>query len=213
MARTKLKRLHKVNELPNVFNYNMESLQTEMQDYFKSAKHFTLEIGCGHGDYSVELAKKFPERYFIGIDVKGARIYHGAMRALEEKLNNVAFIISKAENLNEFIPPNSVQEIIIPFPDPQFRRANQKRRLISPDFLKIYKGLLISNGVIHLKTDNQSLFDYTVDVIKNFGCEILFLTEDLNYNKDNDPLFEIVTRFEEHYIKEGRKIKYIRFKF
>ena len=213
MARTKLKRLSKVKELPNVFSMETETIQSEIHNYFSSGNLFSLEIGCGHGDYSVELAKIFPKRNFIGIDVKGARVYRGAMKAFEERLNNVAFIIGRAEKLNEAFLLKSVEEVFILFPEPHFRRTNQRRRLISPTFLKMYRELLIDSGIVHFKTDDQPLFDYTLNVISNFGCKILQSTENL-YEEEN-PNFQtaIVTSFEEHYIKEGRSIKYIRFKF
>ncbi|MCW8960879.1 MAG: tRNA (guanosine(46)-N7)-methyltransferase TrmB [Ignavibacteriaceae bacterium] len=212
MARTKLKKLSKVKDLPNVFDLETESVQNEIHDYFKPDRLFTLEIGCGHGDYSIELAKRFPERVFIGIDVKGARVYLGATKAIEEKLDNVAFIVGRAEKLNEAFKFKSVEEIYIPFPDPHVRRSNQNRRLISNPFLKIYKELLTDSGVIHFKTDNQSLYDHALKVISEFGCKILYLSENL-YGNENKLKSSIITNFERHYIKEGRKIKYIRFKF
>ena len=212
MARTKLRRLSKVKELPNVFSMESETIQSEIHNYFKSGNLFTLEIGCGHGDYSVELAKRFPARNFIGIDVKGARVFRGAMKALNQNLYNIAFIIGKAEKLDETFQSNSVEEIFILFPEPHFRRANQRRRLISPNFLNIYKNLLIDSGIVHFKTDNKELFEYSFNVISKFGCKILFSTEDL-YQEEHDYHPGIVTTFEEHYIKEGRSIKYIYFKF
>ena len=212
MARTKLKRLLKVKKFRNVFSGETISIKEGIQNYFSSGNRFSLEIGCGHGDYSVELAKKFPERNFVGIDVKGARIYHGAMRSIDDKLDNVGFIIGKAEKLNEFFQPKSVEEIIIPFPDPHMRRSNQNRRLISPNFLIIYKALLTDYGTIHFKTDNQSLFEYVGKVISRFGCKILCFTDDLCQTSENSHL-EIVTNYEKHYIKLGRRIKYIHFKF
>jgi tRNA (guanine-N7-)-methyltransferase len=213
MARTKRKRLSKVKELPNVFNMESETMQSEIQNYFKSGNLFTLEIGCGHGDYSVELAKRFSKRNFVGIDVKGARIFHGAMKALEQSLYNVAFIVGRAEKLNETFKSNSVEEIFILFPEPHFRRASHRRRLISPNFLSIYENLLLDSGIVHFKTDNKELFDYSFNVISKYGCKILFSTEDLYQEKDREYHMEIVTTFEEHYIKEGRSIKYICFRF
>jgi len=213
MTRTKLKRLSKVKELPNVFSMETETIQSEIHNYFSSGNLFSLEIGCGHGDYSVELAKRFTKRNFIGIDVKGARVYRGAMKAFEEKLNNVAFIIGRAEKLNEAFLSKSVEEIYILFPEPHFRRANQRRRLISTDFLKIYRDLLIDSGIVHFKTDNKELFDYSLNVISSFGCKILFSTENLYEEENRNFQSAIVTSFEEHYVKEGRSIKYISFKF
>jgi len=212
MARSKLKRLSKIKELPNVFDLEMEDVQKAIRIYFRQAILFTLEIGCGHGDYSIELAKRFPKRNFIGIDRKGARVFLGAMKAIEEKLDNVAFIVGRVEQLNEAFNLKSLKEIYIPFPDPHVRRANQHRRLISNHFLKIYKGLLTDSGVVHFKTDNQGLYDYALKVISEFGCKILYSNENL-YDDESKSKRSIITNFEKHYIKEGRTIKYISFKF
>lgn len=213
MARTKFKRLAKVKELPNVFSSQNPEVTDALTNYFRFKNIFTIEIGCGHGDYSIELAQKFPERNFIGIDVKGARIFNGATKALDLRLKNVAFVIAKAEKLLEIFNANSVEEIYIPFPDPHVRRSNQNRRLISPFFLKIYKELLIDSGLIHFKTDNQGLYEYVSKTILDFECKILYSTEDL-YKYDNLKFSSgIITSFEKHYINEGRKIKYISFNF
>ncbi len=132
---------------------------------------------------------------------------------MDLKLNNVAFVIAKAEKLHEIFNANSVEEIYIPFPDPHVRRSNQNRRLISPFFLKIYKELLIDSGLIHFKTDNQNLYDYALKVISEFGCKILYSTENLYDDESISNSVSIITSFEKHYIKEGRSIKYIRFEF
>jgi tRNA (guanine-N7-)-methyltransferase len=213
MARTKQKRLLKLNELKNVFSINSQDIKESIKNYFHSENNFTLEIGCGHGDYSVELAQKFPERNFIGIDVKGARIFNGAIKALELKLKNVVFVLTKAERLNEFLQPKSVIEIYIAFPEPHLKRSNQNRRLIFPSFLKLYKELLIDSGVLHFKTDNSELFEYAFKNILESNGKILHSTEDL-HNDDNLRFSSgIMTIFEKHYINEGKKIKYICFKF
>lgn len=213
MARTKLKKFSKLNELEKVFNIKNPDIKERLHNYFIDGKNFTLEIGCGHGDYSVELAQKFPNRNFIGIDIKGARIYRGAMASEELKLNNVAFVITRAERLNEIFFPKSIEEIYIPFPEPHIRRTSQNRRLISPSFLKIYKELLVDSGILHFKTDNQDLFEYAIKSIADSEGEILHSTED-TYNDDHLNFgSEIMTSFEKHYINEGRKIKYICFRF
>jgi tRNA (guanine-N7-)-methyltransferase len=213
MARTKHKRLSKVKDLPNVFSLQNLDAKEAIWNYFKFNKLFTLEIGCGHGDYSIELALKFPGRNFIGVDIKGARIFNGALKAIDHNLGNVAFIIGKAEKLNEIFQPKSIEEIFIPFPDPHLRRASQYKRLISPILLRIYKDLLIDSGLIHFKTDNQGLFDYAIKTIAHFGCEILYSTKHLYENDEAKFSSNVITMFENYYIKEGKKIKYICFKF
>lgn len=213
MARTKLRRLSKVKELPNVFSLQDPNVKDAIQNYFKSKNRFTIEIGCGHGDYSIELAQKFPDRNFIGIDVKGARIFNGALKALDHKLGNAAFIIAKAEKLNEIFQPKSIEEIFIPFPDPHVKQTRQNRRLISPFFLEIYKELLIDSGLIHFKTDNQGLYEYAIKTIAHFGCEILYSTDHLYEDGKVKFSSNVITMFENYYINKGKKINYICFKF
>lgn len=213
MARTKLKRIKEVTNFNNVFSYSDLNLKELIRNYFKEAKLFTLEIGCGHGDYSIELAQKFPRRNFIGIDVKAARIYNGAFKAMQLNLTNVAFVIAKAEKLLEILELNSIEEIYIPFPDPHPRRTSQERRLISSTLLSIYKELLCESGIIHFKTDNQRLFDYGLKSVLDFGAKILHSTENLYDEKDSKNISDVLTSFEKHYIKEGRSIKYLCFRF
>jgi len=213
MARTKLKRLSRVKDLPNVFSLMDADIQNAILKYFKSKKLFTIEIGCGHGDYSIELAQKFPGRNFIGIDVKGSRIFNGALKAIDQNLRNVAFLIAKAEKLNDIFQPKSVEEIYIPFPDPHVRRANQNRILISSNFLMIYKELLIDSGLIHFKTDNQALFEFALKTVAHFGCKIIYSSEHMYEDGKVEFHSNVITMFEKHYIKEGRRIKYICFKF
>lgn len=213
MARTKLKKLLQVKNFNNVFNLKDEGVKLKVKQFFNSQNFFTLEIGCGHGDYSIELAKLFPDRNFIGIDVKGARVFLGALKALDAKLDNVAFIIGKAEKLAELFKPGSIQEIYIPFPDPHIRRTSQNRRLISPSLLKIYKELLNESGLIHFKTDNYNLYEDTLKLISDFGCKVQFSTKNLYGSSEIAFPISINTTFEKHYIKQGRNIAYICFEF
>jgi len=213
MARTKQKRLSKVKELPNVFSLLDPNVKKTISNYFESSKPFTIEIGCGHGDYSIELAQMFSDRNFIGIDIKGARIFNGALKAIDQNLDNVAFLIAKAENLNEIFQQKSIDEIFIPFPDPHVRRASHYKRLISPGLLKIYKELIVDSGLVHFKTDNQGLYEYALKTISDFGCKIIYSSEHLYENNEVNFPSNVITMFENYYIKEGKKIKYICFKF
>jgi len=209
MARTKQKKLDTLPALPNVFSANNQNVRACINKYFKSAGPFTLEIGCGHGDYSVELAQKFPERNFVGIDVKGARIYKGSTKVLELKLSNVAFVQIKAEKLNEIFLSKSIEEIFIPFPEPHQKRANHNRRLVSSSFINLYKELLIDSGLLHFKTDNSELYECALrNILKDEG-KILFKTEDFHGENEMEYNYGILTGFEKHYLKENRKIKYI----
>lgn len=213
MARTKLKRIVAVKDLKNVFSINDPDFRKSFDEYFDTSKYFTIEIGCGNGEYCVELAGRFPVRNFIGIDVKASRIYHGALQAIKNKLHNVAFVISRAEKLCEIFPQKSLDEIYIPFPDPHIRRANHNRRLISPDFLKIYSQLIVDNGRIHFKTDNKELYEYASRTISEFRCKIVFMTSDLYKESSEEFTTNIKTSFESHYVKQGREIGYICFQF
>ena len=209
MARTKLKRLKKLNELPNIFSIKNPDVKESLEGYFRNDKLFTLEIGCGHGDYSVELAQKYPGRNFVGIDVKGARIYKGATFALELKLTNAAFVITKAEYLNEIFAQKSIEEIYIPFPEPHQKRSNHDRRLISLAFIKMYKKLLVDSGQLHFKTDNPELYESAIKNIMESDGSILQKTEDYHNSNNAKINYGILTTFEKHYIMKSKKIKYI----
>ncbi|MBT8379324.1 MAG: tRNA (guanosine(46)-N7)-methyltransferase TrmB [Ignavibacteria bacterium] len=213
MARTKHIKINQVRELPNVFSSKDENLSNRIKDFFSGKEKYTLELGCGHGDYSVELAAMYPSRNFIGIDIKAARIFNGAQRALDQNLNNAAFLISQAENISEIFSKNSIEEIYIAFPDPHVKRKSEPRRLVSNIFLEIYKSILTKNGKVHLKTDNEMIFNYTLKTIQEFGCKVLRSFEDLYSVKDENLTNEIKTKYEQHYLKMGRIIKYICFQF
>lgn len=213
MPRTKLKRLIQIKELPNVFSIEQLKTGSVTELFLKDKGLISLEIGCGHGNYSVEMGQRFPQRIFIGIDLKAARLFNGAVKAAGLKLNNVAFIIGNAEKLKEIFPPNSIEEIYIAFPDPHIRRRNEKKRLISPFYLNIYKKLLVESGEVHLKTDNEFFFEYALETISGFGCKILDSTRHLYSNETMKKNSGVVTTYERFYIKEGKPIMYLRFKF
>jgi tRNA (guanine-N7-)-methyltransferase len=213
MARKKQIKIQQVQELPNVFTLKDENLSVNISKFFRNKGKYTLELGCGHGDYSIELAASYPKRNFIGIDIKASRIYNGAIRAIDLKMNNTAFILTRAERIGEIFPQNSIEEIYIPFPDPHIKRKSERRRLVSKKFLEIYKLLLIKEGKVHLKTDNEMIFNYTVKNINDLGCNVIYATNDL-YSEGKEKLtHEVFTKYEQHYLKEGRRIKYICFGF
>ena len=209
MARTKQKKLEALQTLPNVFSTKNQKVRASLSNYFASTGPFTLEIGCGHGDYSVELAQKFSNRNFVGIDVKGARIFKGSTKVLELRLSNVAFVLTRAENLKDIFLPKSIEEIFIPFPEPHQKRANHSRRLVSSSFINLYKELLIDSGLLHFKTDNSELYEYAVQNILEAEGKILFKTEDFHGGIESEYNYGILTSFEKHYLKEKRRIKYI----
>lgn len=183
------------------------------QGYFKNENPITVELGCGKGEYTVGLSKMYPERNFIGIDIKGARMWRGCKTVAEEGLKNVAFIRTKIELVEHFFNPGEVDEVWLTFPDPRPKRIERKKRLSSPEFLKRYSGLLKEGGIIHLKTDNRKLFDYTLEVIKETGQELMYSTTDLYESGYTGPASAFRTFYEQMFLKENIKINYLQFKF
>lgn len=213
MARTKKKKITSVIQLPNVFDAEEEKIKSQLKKYFNNKNSSTLEIGCGHGDYTIELASIYPDRNFIGIDMKGARVYTAAERALALNLTNAAFIWGRAEKLNDIFEKDSVDEIFIPFPDPHIKRRSIPRRLIAKDFLKIYKSILTEEGIIHLKTDNEDYYHFALKVLNEKNCKIYYSSANIYEESEINEYSSIKTRYEEYYLKEGRTIKYICFGF
>jgi tRNA (guanine-N7-)-methyltransferase len=210
MARKKHKRLKEVYGFPNVFSNENENAEELLDYYFGNGEPFTLEIGCGHGDYSIELAKMYPERNFIGIDYKGDRIYAAAEKAIGLNIKNAAFLLSGAEKLSDIFSKGKVEEIFIPFPDPHYPRKSFKR-LVAKIFLNIYKNIVTENAKGHFKTDDEELYNYTLNILKAENCKIYFSTSNLYAEKGLDHYLTIKTKYEMRYINEGREIKYICF--
>lgn len=217
MAKNKLARFAEMNILPNVFQpKHTEIFRTDYklkgvwsQEVFHNNNPIVLEIGCGKGEYTLELAKLYPEKNFIGIDIKGARMWKGAKTALEEKITNVAFIRMYAEMLEYAFALGEVSEIWITFPDPQMSRAG--KRLSGSRFLSLYKKITTPNPIINLKTDSQFLYTYTSELIKvNQLTE--FVNKDDLYSSDyEDKILEIKTFYEQQWLARGKTIKYIRY--
>jgi tRNA (guanine-N7-)-methyltransferase len=212
MARKKLLRLKEVYNLPNVFSSENMNVEELLNSYFGTKKSFTLEIGCGHGDYTIELAKLYPERYFIGVDYKGARIYAAAAKANELNLKNTAFLISGAEKLSDFFGKNKVEEIFIPFPDPHYPRKSFKR-LVDKNFLSVYNNIVREKAKGHLKTDDEELYNYTLNILNKENCKIHSATSNLYSEQGLDYHQTIRTKYEKKYLKKGKQIKYICFGF
>ena len=203
----------------NMFQLNYEQLIKGFElkgnwnsSFFKNKNEIVIELGCGKGEYTTGLAQLYPERNFIGVDIKGARIWRGLVTADEQKLKNVAFVRSKINLMEYFFGQNEISEIWITFPDPHPSKIKEKRRLTSPQFLNRYYDVLKPDGVIHLKTDNIIFFEYTLDVIRDFGHELLYSTYDV-YGEENDKsLTQIQTFYEKKWLDIGTKIKYLKFK-
>jgi len=180
--------------------------------FFKNEKPIVLELGCGKGEYSVGLAKQFPDKNFIGVDIKGARIWKGAKDSLDEKISNIAFLRTRIELINSFFDTDEIDEIWITFPDPQMKKRRAKKRLTYPGFLERYQKILKDQGIIHLKTDSSFLYQYTNAVAKINQFEIIKNTSDLYSESWTDDILSIQTHYEKLHIDEGDSINYISFK-
>ena len=181
-------------------------------EHFKTQAPVTLELACGRGEYTVALAKRFPERSFIGVDVKGARVWKGAKQALEGQLDNAAFLRTKIECIGEFFEEGEVDEIWITHPDPFPRYGQRNRRLTAPVFLDRYRKLLKKGGLVHLKTDNTGIFLYTLEVIASEDqCEMIAISDNVDVRNLDVEELSIPTFYERLHRKQGSLIKYVRF--
>lgn len=181
-------------------------------DFFKNENPIVIELGCGKGEYTVGLSKLFPEKNFIGVDIKGARIWRGAKDSFEQGIKNVGFLRTRIELINSFFVENEVDEIWITFPDPQMKKRRAKKRLTSPVFLKNYQKLLKDNGIVHLKTDSAFLYEYTNKVAELNQLEIIRNTSNLYSEHWTDQTLSIQTHYERLHIDEGENINYISFR-
>lgn len=176
---------------------------------FGNNNPLVLELGCGKGEYTTGLARRYPDKNFVGVDIKGSRIWRGARTALKENLVNVRFLRSHIELINSFFGQNEVDEIWITFPDPQLKK--KRKRLTSPRFLMNYSRFLQDNGLVHLKTDNVVLFNYTHALARTNGFTIRTQTSDLYGEGLNNEILEIKTFYEHQFLARGMKITYLCF--
>ncbi|EMR02884.1 tRNA (guanosine(46)-N7)-methyltransferase TrmB [Cesiribacter andamanensis] len=178
--------------------------------FFKNDKPITLELACGRGEYTVGLGRRFPDRNFIGVDIKGARLFFGSREADEEGLQNVGFLRIKISDIDQFFSEDEVDQIWITFPDPRPRDRDEKRRLTHPRFLEMYQRMLKEGGWLHLKTDDRQFFDFTREMLQQFPTKDLEWTHDLYSTHLLDDHFGLQTAYEKRYLEEGRKINYLR---
>ncbi len=217
MSRNKLIRFAEMANFSNVLQPDIKSFTTInfslkgnwKTDYFKNNYPITLELGCGKGEYTVSLGKLFPLKNFIGIDIKGARIYLGAKYAMENNLYNVAFLRTKIELLKYIFSENEIDEIWLTFPDPQPKKRWTKKRLTSSYFQNKYLRILKQQGILHLKTDSKFLYHYTLSLLKTNNVNILYHSEDIHNNNYNKQELKILTYYEQQFIEKGEKITYI----
>ncbi|MBN2226207.1 MAG: tRNA (guanosine(46)-N7)-methyltransferase TrmB [candidate division Zixibacteria bacterium] len=213
MSKGKLAKFAELATFSNVFEYEPLPKGRWAEDFFKNGNPITLELACGKAEYTIDLARTFPERNFIGIDLKGARIWRGAKNALEMKLANVGFIRQRIELLTDMFTKDEISEIWITFPDPYPRKCKARKRLTSPRFLDLYRQVLKPNGLIHLKTDELNLFEYTKETLAEQKCIVHEVIDDVYAGPIIDDVLSIKTTFEKSHLAEGRTIRYLRFSF
>ena len=220
-SKNKLKRFNENNTFHNVFQPKREELVDAVyplkgqwnQQFFKNSNPLVLELGCGKGEYTVGLAERYPNKNFIGIDIKGARFWRGAKTAVENKMPNVAFIRAQIELIEQLFETNEVDEIWITFPDPQIKYKRTKHRMTNATFLKRYKNILNDTGIVHLKTDSEFMHGYTLGLLHGQGHEVQYANHDV-YRQEGSPdeVTAIQTFYENQYLDKQKAITYIRFK-
>ena len=218
MGKNKLKKFGEMETFSNVFQYPYSVLMQQgfplkgkwHSDFFGNGNPIVLELGCGKGEYTVGLAKRFPDRNFIGVDIKGARMWTGAKQAVTDNMPNVAFVRTNIELIASFFAPGEVSEIWITFPDPQMKKTN--KRLTSVRFLNLYRRILEPGGIINLKTDSPFLYTYTRELVRLNGLPVEVDTDDLYASGMADDILEIRTFYEQQWLARGLTIKYLRWR-
>ena len=210
MAQKKLQRFADIKTFKNVLEYP-ENMQGGWQTFFNNTNPIVLELACGRGEYTVGLAVLFPQKNFIGVDIKGNRIYIGAKKCLDSQLNNAGFLRTQIGMLPNYFAANEVSDIWITFPDPQLTTSNAKKRLTHPQFLRLYQQVLTADGHLHLKTDSPKLYHFTLRVIKLYNLILVENCADVYAQPHNEAL-KIKTHYEALDIAQSNKIYYINFK-
>lgn len=220
-SKNKLKRFKENETFKNVVQPTRNELVNQEftlkgrwnQEFFKNNNPIVLELGCGKGEYSVALAKKYPNKNFIGVDIKGARFWRGAKTAVEENISNVGFLRTQIELIDWAFDKHEVDEIWITFPDPQIKYKRTKHRMTNSAFLKRYKTILKPEGVVNLKTDSEFMHGYTLGLLHGEGHEVLYANHNV-YKQEGSPeeVTSIQTFYESQYLEQNKPITYIRFK-
>lgn len=220
-SKNKLKRFKENESFENVFQPTREEVVGGdfpfrgkwTTDFFKNDNPIIIELGCGKGEYTVGLAEQYPNKNFIGIDIKGARFWRGAKTAVETGMHNVAFVRTQIELINFIFAEQEVAEIWITFPDPQIKYKRTKHRMTNSEFLQLYKKILKADGVVNLKTDSEFMHGYTLGVLHGEGHEVLYANHNV-YKNEGAPteVLGIQTFYEKQYLEINKAITYIRFK-
>jgi len=219
MGKNKLRKFAELENNPLVLQYPFGRVRENdfplrgrwHEEFFHNDHPIVLELGCGKGEYTVGLGRRFANKNFIGIDIKGARIWSGATAAMRDEMKNVAFVRTSIELLEKFFAPGEVSEIWITFPDPQMKKVN--KRLTGTRFVEMYRKVLAPGGLIHLKTDSPFLYSYTTMMLTHNGLEVLQSTSDLYATlSPDDPILNIRTHYEQQWLGRGLTIKYVSFR-
>lgn len=219
-SKNKLKRFKENETFDNVIQPTREeivdqtfALKGKWNTFFKNDNPIILELGCGKGEYTVGLAKQSPNKNFIGVDIKGARFWRGAKTATEESMDNVGFIRTQIELIDQLFAEGEVSEIWITFPDPQIKYKRTKHRLTNEAFLAKYRQILKPDGVVNLKTDSEFMHGYTLGLLHGKGLEVIYANHDV-YKNEGSPkeVLEIQTFYENQYLEKGKPITYIKFR-
>ena len=219
MSRNKLERFAENKTFPNFFEPDYDTIKQEdfslkgkwKKDFFNNTNPIVLELGCGKGEYTTGLAEKYPNINFIGIDRKGARMWKGCKSSVEKGMKNAAFIRTQISHISHYFEQNEVSEIWITFPDPQPKRSKVSKRLTSPLYLDFYGKIIQPDGFIHLKTDNELLYEYTLGVIDGLQYKVIDKKSDIYSLEKIDENLLIETAYEKKWKEQGRKIYYIKF--
>ena len=218
MSKNKLSKFADMERYPHVFQCPYAQLQQEQfamqgkwaSDFFHNDNPIVLELGCGRGEYTVGLAERFPDMNFIGVDIKGSRMWSGATDSLRKGMKNVAFLRTNIEIIDRFFAPNEVSEIWLTFSDPQMKKAT--KRLTSTYFMQRYRHFLVDGGIVHLKTDSNFMFTYTKYMVEHNALPVEFATDDLYHSGLVDDILGIQTYYEKQWLSRGLNIKYLKFR-
>jgi tRNA (guanine-N7-)-methyltransferase len=218
MTKRKLQRFAENLTFPHLFQPKVDYPPSDFNlkgnwhsRFFRNQNPIVLELGCGRGEYTVQMAELFPNKNFVGLDWKGARLWRGAKTVQEQNMNNVAFLRIQIQYIEYFFSANEVSEIWITFPDPQPQKTRERKRLTSEIFLSRYKKILKPDGIIHLKTDNEGFYNFTLETLRSFNLPIHLHTDNLYHSPYLDEVLSIKTTYEKIFLLQGAQSRYVKF--